>query len=167
MVGIKMGNAYTDAQKVNEGYKSIATHELYQSPYQIDKIKIWEQTHDGSVYIYKSHERHTGSGNKSKLDNYSRGSKYVRLSDINQNIINKIKNRHSELIDHNIGGIFPISSRNSTYSLNKKMPTLHSIQERSNEDNSLHISKKHTFNSSIKRHSEHQTTYNKLSSSFY
>ena len=40
MVGIKMGNAYTDAQKVNEGYKSIATHELYQSPYQIDKIKI-------------------------------------------------------------------------------------------------------------------------------
>lgn len=49
----KMGDAYTDSQHINEGIITLESRELAQSPYNFNKIKIFEPQREGSVYLFQ------------------------------------------------------------------------------------------------------------------
>lgn len=48
-----MGDAYTDSQHLNDGIMTVNSRDLVNSPYNFNKIKVIQPSHDGSVYMFK------------------------------------------------------------------------------------------------------------------
>eukprot|EP00345_Euplotes_harpa_P000821 CAMPEP_0168323446 /NCGR_PEP_ID=MMETSP0213-20121227/3487_1 /TAXON_ID=151035 /ORGANISM="Euplotes harpa, Strain FSP1.4" /LENGTH=186 /DNA_ID=CAMNT_0008325521 /DNA_START=709 /DNA_END=1266 /DNA_ORIENTATION=+ len=83
----QMGDAYTDSQHLNDGIMTVNSRDLVNSPYNFNKIKVIQPSHDGSVYMFKKMTTNGDSirqfqmktgGPKSNMSMYSAGETFGR-----------------------------------------------------------------------------------------